>query len=513
MNLDPIRERALVLSKPISAEAPTGSSAKNLVAYEALIKEIGKLQSPAASTVDWQRVVESGREILGKNSKDLLIATYTTMGLYAQSGLEGLLEGTLALGDLMDKYWPTLYPEVARTRARVNALSWLIERATAVLSSPSVPRGDRDLLVALQQATERLAQVSRDKLANDSPGFGPLITVIEQLTLSTPEEKAPTPSTSPTAQGSTAASGAPGALTDAANAQGYLREVGGALTAAALLLRQANPANPAAYRLLRTGLWLHLDAPPAPGPDGKTALPPLPPARLAQLSAMETHGKWAELIEEAESSLAQFRFNLDLHRFTAKALEMLGPGFKGAREAVVAEVVSLTRRMPMVVDLVAQDGSSMASADTRAWLGEAIGPPAGSAQKADQSADEDQKLFAEAQSLAASGKYLEAVRAVQAQIEATAAGRARFTLQLFLAKLSADRGQPGVAKALFQALDEQGRQHGLDAWEPALAARCLEGLLRSARGDRPGGPLPPEYASYYQRLCRLSLPAALSTGG
>ncbi len=521
-NLDPIRERALALSKPISAEAPTGSSAKNLPSYEALLKEIAKLQSPAASTVDWQRVVDSGRDILGKSSKDLLIATYTTMGLYAQSGLAGLLEGTLALGALMEQYWPTLFPEVARTRARVNALSWYVERATAVLSSPGVPQGDRDLLLALQQATEKLAQVSREKLANDSPGFGPLIKVVEGLALATQPE-APPPAAAPSTTSGTpqAASPAPvstgpAALTDPANAQGYLREAGTSLVNTAAVLRKANPADPLAYRLLRTGLWLHLDAPPASGADGKTSLPPLPPAKRTQLATMETHGKWAELIEEAESTLIQFRFNLDLHRFTVKALETLGPGFKGAREAVVAELAALTRRMPAVVELVAQDGSPMASADTRSWLdAEVLASPGGGAREAPKGApasDEDQKLFAEAQTLAANGKYLDAVRVVQARIEATAAGRARFGLQLFLAKLSADRGQPAAARALYQALDELGRQHGLEAWEPALAARCLEGLLRSVRAERPTGPLPPEFTPYYQRLCRLSLPAALSTG-
>jgi type VI secretion system protein VasJ len=230
---------------------------------------------------------------------------------------------------------------------------------------------------------------------------------------------------------------------------------------------------------------------------------------------METHGKWAEIIEEAESSLTQYRFHMDLQRHTAKSLEMLGPAFKGARETVVAEVAGLARRMPGLVDLLAQDGSPLAGPDTRAWLdGEVLAKPGGGeAPKADPSSDEDQKLLAEAQALAGSGKYLDAVRTVQARVETIQGGRAKFTLQLFLAKLSADRGQPAAAKALYQALDEQGRQHGLDLWEPALAARCLEGLLRCARGDGKGGALPPEYAPYYQRLCRLSLPAALSAGG
>jgi type VI secretion system protein VasJ len=538
-NLESIRERATSWSVPITPDAPTGTSAKQLPAYEGVIQEVAKLQSPAeAASVDWQRIVESGREILQKRSKDLPIASYVALGLYSTStsggaALGGLLEGTLMLGDLMDQYWPTLFPEPNRVKARANALNWFVERASGVLAKPAKGTVDREVLVALQHATERVAQISRERLANDSPGFGPLLKALEQLVLSSPAPSAPRPeapaapppSSASASDSMVQAAPAPALpdLADPANATSYLREMGSALVSSALRVRQANPQNASSYRILRAGLWLHLDAPPTNGPDGKTAVPPLPAAKRAQLQAMEEHGKWAELLEESEASLVQNRFNLDLQRISARALEMLGPTHQAAREAALAELSAWLRRVPGAVDLVANDGSPMADAETRKWIDKevrnvGVAPARTSERTAAASGDdkdskdsEDAKVLEEARKLASGKKYLEAIRLIQARIDAVPAEKAKFALRLFLAKLCADNGLSAAAKALYLSLDEQCLQHGLDVWDPALAASCLEGLLRCARGDR--GPLPAEFAPQLQRLCRLAPAAALSANG
>jgi type VI secretion system protein VasJ len=533
-NLESIRERAASWSAPIAPDAPTGTSAKQLPAYEGVIQEVAKLQSPAeAASVDWQRIVESGREILQKRSKDLPIASYVALGLYSTStsggaALGGLLEGTLMLGDLMDQYWPTLFPEPARVKARANALNWFVERASAVLAKPAKGAVDRDLLMALQQATERVSQISREKLANDSPGFGPLLKAVEQLVLSAPAAAAPrveapaAPAFSATEPAAVQTPSAPALpdLADAADPTGYLREMGSALVSAALRMRQANPQDASSYRVLRAGLWLHLNAPPPTGPDGKTAVPPLPAARRAQLQAMEEHGKWAELLEESEGALVQNRFNLDLQRISARALEMLGPTHQAAREAALAELAAWLRRVPGAVDLVANDGSPLADSETRKWIDKevrAVGAePARASDKptatsGDDRDPDDVKVLEEARKLVSGKKYLEAVRLIQARIDVVPAGKAKFALRLFLAKLCADNGLSAAAKALYLSLDEQVIEHGIDVWDPALAAICLEGLLRCARGER--GPLPPEFAPQLQRLCRLAPATALSANG
>ena len=247
-------------------------------------------------------------------------------------------------------------------------------------------------------------------------------------------------------------------------------------------------------------------------------MPPLPAAKLAQLQTMEAHAKWPELLEESEATLATNRFNLDVQRISLRALENLGAPYQAAREAALAELAAWLRRAPASIELLASDGSPMADPETKKWIdkevrGSSAAPSAepGKASGSPGLEEEDQKVLAEARKLASGKKYVEAIRLVQARIDASPSGKTKFTLRMFLAKLCADSGLVGAAKALYQSLDTECLQHDLDEWDPALAATCLEGLLRCARGEK--GPLPPEFAPQLQRLCRLSPAAALSANG
>lgn len=523
--LEPIRARALAWATPLSAQAPAGTSAKQLPSYEFVVAEIQKLQSPsAASSVNWGKIVDAGREILSSHSKDLTIAAYLAIGLHATAGMEGLLEGSLGLAELMEQHWLRLWPEPSRIRARANALGWYVERGLAALSDPAAPTADRALLLALQQAIQRVAQLSREKLAADSPGFGALAKAAEQLLLSAPSAGETTPPANPSSASSppagvapTAASAPPQPLLTGTVGPDQLRGVGTALIEAALLLRKANPADPTPYRILRTGLWLHLDSPPPRGSNGRTSLPSVPAARVAQLAAMEAHGKWPELIEEAEAALVSHRFDLNLQRATVGALEKLGPPYRAARDAAVAELRAWLGRVPTAPELLAQDGTPVANADTLAWLKMDVlaehEPREPAAQGLGALSGEDEAFRAEMRGCARSDQLPEAARRIEARLASHDAERDRFGWRLFLAQLTAEAGQLGAARALYQALDDQCLAHGLDQWEPALATSCLAGLLRCARTGRPGGTLPPEHASQFQRLCRLSLSAALSTQG
>src|SRR5262249_55069347 len=164
-------------------------------------------------------------------------------------------------------YWLTLSPEPTRPRARVNAVTWFIERTTLTMSAaqvaPQVAPPNRDTIAALEQATKRLAEVVREKLGNDGPAFGPILTTLERFRMNLPEESPPKPD-SATAQQAVAReatpSGAPvvglqratppvATLQQTANTMDFLREVGSSLAEAAAMLRRDNIADPTSYRL------------------------------------------------------------------------------------------------------------------------------------------------------------------------------------------------------------------------------------------------------------------------
>lgn len=503
--------------EPISAATPSGSSARYEPEYERILVEVSKLEAPTGGVVDWVQVATLGKKLLGSKSKDMLVAAYTGFALFApKKSLAGLLEGMVLVSELTDRFWDSLFPDGKRQKARANAVSWFVQRVSLSIGDLVPAPADREVVEALIPAAQRLAEVCRTRLTEGGPAFGPLMEALERLQLQLPPEAAPpppAPEAAPSSQSGSAATSAPSPAAApspgvapalparGADATGWLREVGAALCQAAADVRRAGPADPACYRLLRTGLWLHLTQAPPRGPDGRCPFPPLPADMRAQMQALASNAKWMELLEEAESALIQHRFQVDLHRFSAAALA--GLGHTAARAALIAELGAWLRRVPDAAELSASDGSPVADAQTRAWLDLEVRGGGGRAPGAGAGPDPTAEAVGEAKSLFATGKGAEALALLQVRVQTADSGRARFRLRLELAKLCAPN-QPAVARALYAALARECTAHDLDTWEPALTAECLEGLLSS----RASGALSDEDAGYFQRLCRISPSAA-----
>ncbi|NVJ25475.1 type VI secretion system domain-containing protein, partial [Myxococcus sp. AM011] len=120
----------------------------------------------------------------------------------------------------------------------------------------------------------------------------------------------------------------------------------------------------------------------------------------------------------------------------------------------------------------------------------------------------------ETQALLAEGRVQELVAGLQADVAAAGTGRARFVARLTLARLCAQAGQLPLARALFDALDDEVSAHALDVWEPSLAAACLEGWLATRTvEEKEGGRLAAKVRNRYRRLARLDSSAALRVVG
>jgi type VI secretion system protein VasJ len=529
VSIDQLREKAKTWIEPVSAAAPAGATAKTNPQYEAVIAEMAKLESVTGGAVDWPMVLDSSGKVLQSVSKDLRIATYLAYGLYQTQGLDGLATGLTIVSEIMDRYWPGLFPELARLRGRANALGWLIERTTSTLPDQKVDGGSRGHVEALDVAAARLAEVARQKFEANGPAVRPLLESVQRLKASLPAEApppppAPKPTTAvpppPTiapVSVPTPAAAAPEVATmaGAEQATDFLRQTGTALASAASTLRRAVATDPQSYRMLRVGLYLHLVQPPPADASGKTTIPAPQPSLRTQLERMAANGKWAEVLEESESALVQNRFWVDLHYLSARALAELGPTYQPARQSLLVELGAWLKRMPTVTKLTFGDGSPTASGETKAWLESELAPPAaggapsgGKAEGAD--GDDEAAALAEARKLLGGGKAPEAIALLQKRVEASTSSRKRFRARLALAKLCAASGQANVARALYEALDREAVERGLDVWEPALSAECLEGLLGVSRPP-PKSPegLVSEFNARYHRLCLIDPSAAL----
>jgi type VI secretion system protein VasJ len=517
---DELRERARTWTEPISAETPAGLPAKHEPAYETVTQEVARLESPTGAPVSWSKVVTHAGELLQRTSKDLWLAAYLAYGLHATEGLHGAVTGVTVLTEVLERYWPTLFPEPKRLRGRANAVGWFVDRMAAALPAAQVTGGDRQVVEALELATRRLGEVAHARFEDQGPALGPLLEGVARLRERLPAEPRPVqPPPSPLASLPAPLPAVPVAQPGggADSVLDLLRGLGTSLQEAARVLRKANTADPLAYRLLRTGLWLHITQPPEAGPEGRTHVPSLPSSLRERMERMATHARWPELLEEAESALGQHRFVMDLQRYSALALAGLGPSHAPAKEALRLELAALLKRLPGVVGLLASDGTPLADEHTRRWLEEEVldrsAPPA-PAPRPDEVPEKDLETFpAEVRELVATRKLSEALARMQQQVTTASTHRDRFKARLVLARLCVISGQHPLAQALYETLVTESASRGLDDWEPALSAECLEGILLVTRiVQKNTGQPSPEYWSYFRRLSLLDPSASLRLG-
>jgi len=509
--------------EPISPELPGGVPVRAEPAFELLQREVGKLESLSGGEVEWAQVVERGGYLLSRVGKDLLVAAYVAAALGQQHGAEGAAVGVAVLAELLERYWDTAFPEASRLRGRINAVDWLVQRMGAEIAAGGAglfARGRPEQLQALSAAVSRLEEVVGRRLGSAAPS---LLGIRQRLEIlgreAPPEPKAPSaPTTPPPVQAASAPETPPA---DAVGVGELLRSVGASLVSAAGVLRRMGSANPDAYRLMRVGIWLHVSQLPPSGPERKTTLPPLTPTLRESLEKMAAHQRWEAILEESESALTRYRFSLDLQRYSAEALSALGREHESAQRALVDELGAFVRRLPGVTELIAVDGTPFADGRTRAWLETEI---AGSASKsAATAAPQDgqdeagwEGVGEEAQRLFSSGQVVAALAGLHRYVATRPQGRARFVARLRQAQLCAAAGQVTLALGLLEALDREAQARGLDDWDPALSAECLEALLSHSRAAPRGSTaingVDVGFALRYHRLCTLDPVAALRVG-
>lgn len=340
---------------------------------------------------------------------------------------------------------------------------------------------------------------------------------------------------------------------NASEVPAYLNAVTPNLLRAAHSLRRQQPGDPLAYRLLRAAVWLRAAA-PATDAQGRAPLEPLPPGIRTQCESMLRSGKWTDLLDASESAFAapQHRFCLDLHRYSAAALEHLD--HTTARTALLAELAGLLHRVPGLLDLQARDGTPLADPDTRTLLGPlrpgspaashalslgAAAPvhlsPGPSASTAALAAPAHLPLApsqppprpplpAPVDPFAASGAAdltaaLAAARArlaardlpgaialLQQHTDTAVSPRARFEARIAIAHLTLEAGLVPVARAQTTALLRESDERRLADWEPHLVARVLDIHISALRA----APRPPDGADLQRHFDHLSVldPAA-----
>lgn len=312
----------------------------------------------------------------------------------------------------------------------------------------------------------------------------------------------------------------------------FLSEIGSNLVTAANTLRAADSSAALSYRMMRVGLYQHIQELPPADASGKVKLAAPPAPLRAQLEKIFQHKNWAALLEETESALGRNRFWLDLHYMSAQALAGLGEGHAKALAELCRETAVLLKRFPALPTLSYPDGTPFASPAAKGWIESECLPSLGGGgggmpmpsgvgapapvvvvQQGGGGADEIAAVVNEAKKLAAGAKLPDAIAMLSARLAQAGSAAARFRLRVGVGQSFLAAGQVAMARAVFEATEADVAHHQLEAWDPALAAASAEGLVSCYRAlAKAGKPVPPEAGLLYDRVCRLDPAAALRLG-
>jgi type VI secretion system protein VasJ len=552
---------------PIPGDIPCGIAVRYEPEFEKLDAEIGKQESLNAESVNWSVVVDLGTTILSNKSKDLLVASYLTRGLFETESYAGLAAGLKIINALIENFWDGMFPPLKRRRARATPLQWLAEKITPGVEAAEPTAEQAAAVIECVEMLRAIDSELGERLEDDAPSLADLLRplkrykqIADQQTTPPPAAPEPTPAevsaapaaAEPVAQPAAAepaaetpaptatpapapppppradkvaapAAAAVGKVESDADAKKALRQIQGQIRDVATYWLQSKSSDARAYRLARTAAWMMVDTIP-PNTDGTTQVPAPAAERVKHFVSQLEEGKHEEVLVDMEKMLSRTPFWLDGQRMVATACSTIGGSFKEAGNAVTSEVEKLLRRLPELAELKFADGTPFADEQTHLWLETQVlaapdegGGDGGSAAGADD-ADLLEAIKGAREEVMRNDTGA-AVRRFEAGADAAAGERNRFKWRMAMAEMLQSAGQSDVAIPILEYLAEQIERHGLDAWEPSLSARCYA-LLHAGYQKRASGKDAQESPEFkvrmdlaFAKLCRLNPSMVIKSKG
>ncbi len=496
--------------EPISDARPVGGPVRYDEIFENLQAQMDRIGSLTGEEVEWQIVVELATEILKTKSKDLLVMTYLTLGLFESEGYAGLAAGFEAYREFLKNFWEGCFPKVKPPHGRYNAIQYMAEKIRPLVelkagrAAKHPAENEKEAVHQCADAATQLDEAVTAAFATqpETPNLLPMVRAFKALK----ERVAPPGGPAPPPEGAAAAAPAGAAAAVPETFSSATQAVQTVVKVAKYLLAQDNKDG-RAYRLIRAVHFGGLAAPPKdriiPGP---------PPPRRQFFENLASSGNWPQLLTDAEAQFATTPLWLDMQRYVAVAAKGQGPAFQAVHDAVALETVALQGRLPEVFDLNFKDGTPFADGATRAWLNEIAGQFGGGGGGDGRAAgDELAKAIDEARKLLAAAKGEDAVARLSQAMDGSASRRQRFRAQLALAGFCVDMNKLSLAGSLLEGLEQAIAQYHLEEWEPDLAARALGDLYACLQKMKPK-PTPEDAkrsAEVFAQLCRLDPASAL----
>jgi len=561
---------AQVGSEPISESSPCGENIRYEPVFEELEVELAKQESLSSETVDWKRVSALSSEILSASSKDMLVAAYLAQSLLINEGYSGLAVGLKILNDMVENHWDCLFPPAKRMRARATAVSWLAERAGAIISEKAPAANESEAVIEAAKYARLLDGELAEKMGDSAPMVTDLTRPLKNYKQSAEAEKAQqaakaeapsqaAPAATPAGSAAQAApeaaaseqaaetpsvaeaaaaparaartersarSSAPsvevGDISSENEAKKALRQTQDAIRKVSSFWSANKLSDPRAYRVARMANWLMIEAAP-PANDGVTQVMPPAADRINILQAQIDKSEYSSVLPELEKTLARAPFWIDGQNMVVAVLRAMGAEYDKAADAVISELRHFLQRVPEVMELSFSDQTPFVSDQTRMWLDSEVlaggdaATGSGSSAGGNAAGGAWDEAMAEARKKAASGDKAAAMVIFSDGINAASMVRDKFYWRCGLAELLLQTGEAEASANILKPMTQQAENYLLDEWEPSLLARIYQLLYQSYRKQqakkKDDEALNALVDSAYDRLCWFDPVTALTVRG
>ncbi len=476
---------------PIRPEAPAGEDIRDQDIFLNLQSEMNRSQtvsSGASTVVDWPSIRKMAASILETKSKDLLVAAYLSVALSRTSGPAGALEGIAILNGMLTEHWDTLYPPLARIRARRNAISWWMTQMQEILPTLSSPSLTPEAMEMGKKAIRELNGTLGDK-DPDGPSLSPIYPFIEALPVSLPAAPPPpasAPGASSSEQTTSAATGSSQSaftISDEGDPVLALEQISPALMALSERLLDADLEDGRSLVLSRMILWEGIRELPY-NEDGMTRIPAPPPHILSAMETQLSSGSEEPALRFLLGLQSEYPFWFDLSYKAGTILENRGPAGSGGAEALRGALRSLAARLPGIEQMSFSGGDlPFLSGEGRSWIAQGKGSQ--ESEEGDEGGKKGSAILAKVRAAVADGRVLDGCTLFEEIRRKESSPRGRFLLNLEFLTLVESMGREFPVLSMAKALLEEIEKNRLDLWEPSLAARAfpvLCGIFQSS-GD------------------------------
>ncbi|MDC0534644.1 TssA family type VI secretion system protein [Francisellaceae bacterium] len=498
--------------KPFDDEDQIGSNCRKEDNFLELKHVLAAANDPNSnlSGINWPDVSRLSAEILGNESKDILVACYLAVGLLKTEDLIGLVAGLGVVDNLISDYWEHLYPPLRRLNGRWSAFEWLIEQLSDFLESFEGQRPKSEVDPVIEQFKN--LDKSLSGLSEEAPTFLPLIRNFERIIAlekeeSKPEEEISKPENDePEASGLNMSAGQITSVSDALEKQSNLWENAKII---ADYLKENNAEPEIAYRLARMSIWQIIRVLPPSDNEFITRVPPPDRNLVKQLNLLLDADNQQGIIDICEGWAIENPYWFELNFKICSAFEMTGK--LEVSRSIKCELLALYHRFPDIVKLKFSDKALMIGQQTLAWLQEDLATSEStqtiSADNRENLTDTEKKFFDELDKIHQKSKTarLELYAKIHHYLDSDISENLKVELLIEMLDSMIPSKNEGLIKAYMGYLEEKLESFNIECWDKVLASKILLKLIEAKKS------LNESHDDYYHRLCRVDMLAAIAS--